>query len=506
MGFPIRSNIFNIGGTQQKYFSRFPIQVAVLYSPSDEDFLEAFKDLFLHLDQVTGDEVAFFALLDPPRDWREAAKTREWWQNYRAEVGELGFAADEHRMLTLEIARRFNVAWHELPALVISTNLWTGEFASTPTGTGHIEHQLTALTNLCIEWGLPTMPQIIQLLEEMGDDVDVRYHPSDYELRYHFSRLYGALNTYNPQNGDFDLIRYRRDYLEPSLEAVSVSSNVLRRRRSRDIDDDSDYYRSESELFNSLIGELTGRLVPTTTVAMKVYEQLGQSRDIPIIDALEEESLVMLETGLNVGNFLEVLSDDRIPQLMPLKFQRHRRSDRRESSYHEPFDFSPGAHGVWKMLELEANFSVIQAARAKRGIDLPNYFAIYQSGVDKEDTKVFTGYRYGDRTKPIYRNINNQDKRNSPRHQFFTLGDSWHITNGMVNLTRDDLPSFIDSHVGLSMPGDLLHRWKKVYDLRNTASHRSPLAREEYEQTLQNILAYDFIGFMMDLKNRLRNT
>ena len=38
MGFLIRSNIFNAGYPSQKYFVLFPIQVAILFKPSDTSF------------------------------------------------------------------------------------------------------------------------------------------------------------------------------------------------------------------------------------------------------------------------------------------------------------------------------------------------------------------------------------------------------------------------------------------------------------------------------------
>ncbi len=91
MGFPLRSNIFKYGTHEQKYFSEYPVQVAVLFSPNDRDFVEAFKSLFLVLDKLTADEVAFFAVLDPPQDWLAEAEHRPWWQEYRNRIGRIRF-------------------------------------------------------------------------------------------------------------------------------------------------------------------------------------------------------------------------------------------------------------------------------------------------------------------------------------------------------------------------------------------------------------------------------
>src|SRR5690349_18783448 len=106
MGFPLRSNIFKHGTNEQNYFSQFPIQVAVLFSPKDQDFVEAFRNIFLELDRVTGHEVAFFAVLDPPQDWLAEAENRDWWREYRNRIGQIGFSMDD-RVLVKEIARLF---------------------------------------------------------------------------------------------------------------------------------------------------------------------------------------------------------------------------------------------------------------------------------------------------------------------------------------------------------------------------------------------------------------
>src|SRR5947209_7042216 len=147
MGIPLRSNIFKDGTYEQRYFSQFPIQVAVLFSPKDQDFVEAFRSIFLALDRLTSDKLAFFAVLDPPQDWLTEAENRQWWQEYKNRVGRIGFSMDD-RVLVKEIARLFGVGWGELPQIVVSTNLWTGEYLTSPTSPFHIQRQLETLTNL----------------------------------------------------------------------------------------------------------------------------------------------------------------------------------------------------------------------------------------------------------------------------------------------------------------------------------------------------------------------
>jgi hypothetical protein len=47
MGFPLRANIFQTGSEAQLHFARFPIQVTILFSPSDLDFQDHLRTLFV---------------------------------------------------------------------------------------------------------------------------------------------------------------------------------------------------------------------------------------------------------------------------------------------------------------------------------------------------------------------------------------------------------------------------------------------------------------------------
>jgi hypothetical protein len=493
MGFPLRSNIFQADEHEQQYFDRFPIQVAVLFSPNDPVFSPVFRDIFLHLDQITGDEVAFFAALDPPDDWREAARGRVWWERYRGRFGELGFSFEE-RPLVNEIARRFGLQWDELPALVISTNLWAAEFVTTPTSAGNIEAQLTALTQLAHDWGRPTTAQLITLLEDMLG-AEPRYHPADDRLRYRFNQFYGVLETYHAEAG-FDRERYGQ-YVRREMRQIELKTNVLDRGRARDSGDDLQE-PGNSEPFGALADEVTGNLIAVATVAERAFEGLTNYRDIPLADLLDEESVVMLETSLTVGRFLEWSADDRLAGVEPLRFDRVRRGGRGNGG--NWFDFTPGAQGVWKSLEREINLSVIQAARHARGIEMPAFFATFRPGF-QGDCRVFTGRVRG---RDVNRNLNSKDSRHKPCHEFFTLGDSWHIVDAMLTRTEEQLESVIHGILHGPLPGNFMSNWHDVYQIRNKASHRSPLSRREYEATYHLALGSGLLPPLMQLKAALR--
>lgn len=66
------------------------VQVAVLFSPYDRSFADEFRQFFVQLDRLTGDKVAFFAVLDPPDDWLQIVGQRTWWRDYSRRIGRVG--------------------------------------------------------------------------------------------------------------------------------------------------------------------------------------------------------------------------------------------------------------------------------------------------------------------------------------------------------------------------------------------------------------------------------
>jgi hypothetical protein len=489
MGFPLRSNIFRTGSHEQEYFRKFPIQVAVLYSPGDQEFSEHFRDVFLHLDQLTGDHVAFFAVLDPPADWLRVAAEREWWQTYKQRIGLSGFSFQE-RPLVMELARSFDVTWHELPVLIVGTDLWTAERAVTSTSPWHLERQLGALTQLAEEWGQPTMGQIIQLLED-DFGADVRYRPSSDDLRYRLNQFYGVLDTYNPQR-QFDQRGYRA-YLARALDDIGLSRNILN--RARHYVQGTDRELSENRPFDYLAGDVAGRLVPSATVAVRVLERLRLDREIPLRDKLNEESIAFIETALNVGNLLENLVDNGLYGLAPLRLREQSR-DQMSGRWLRDLDFSAGAQGAWKALELETNLSIIQAARAARGIRMPEHYTLYVVGFPIENSQVKTGP--GNRS-----NLNARDPRTRERHEFLMLGKGWHVVNTMLCNPSEKLDGILRAALGQRLPDAVLGDWQTVYELRNKASHISPLDRREYEQILNLALSPDLLAPLMRIKDHV---
>jgi hypothetical protein len=518
MGFPLRSNVFVSGTNEQQYFASFPIQAAVLFSPSDQQFSQALREIFLSLDRLTGDDVAFFAVLDPPQDWLEEARDRSWWQNYQQHMGQTGFTYNDP-VLVLEIARLFRVSWRSLPCLIAGTDLWAGEYITTPTSTFDIERQLEALTQLARKWGQPNVGHIDQTLSDLIG-YEAEYHPPDYTLRNRLNRVYGVLETAPRLHQDFNFEKYWQ-YLDSELRSVENALNRVRQ-HGRDTD-----IPSLNSAFEEAVENATGMLVAPATVAMRVWERLQKSRDIPLVESLDEESAVMVKTALRVGELLEQVAGDE-QDIFP-----RRRSPLRTqntSPVQEPWtrrrpDFTPGAQGAWKAFEREINLSVIQAARASRQVTMPHFFALYDPSLPEVRGQVRTG---SDRNgRPIIKDINQRDWEHpqTRQHRFLSLGDAFYvITKGMMGRSTEDFDRVVQSCLQpnltpsvnrvsfnqviqrpsrQSLPSELIEAWKRIYRIRNKSSHTELLTRTDYEQVLDDVLSPDVLRPLMKIKNAL---
>ena len=495
MGFPLRSNIFRNGSNEQKYFSTFPVQAVVLFSPKDLDFVEAFRSIFLTLDGLTGNDVVFFAVLDPPQDWLTNAENQRWWQDYRNRLGQTNFSVDD-RVLVKEIARLFGVGWGELPQIVISTNLWTGEYIKSATSPIHLQRQLETLTNLVHEWGQPNIGHIAATLSD-AFGVEVPYHPPDDELRYRFYRVYGVLEM---GGGSRSLDQYQW-FLERELHQVEDALGRIRQRENnrqsringQDLDEISD-----NTAIEDIIEDAAGKLVAPSTVAMRISHQFRRGRERELADMLEEESLVMIETALTVGNFLELLENGTLPALVPLRLGTRGRNDAR---WHpSDIDFTSSAQGAWKAFELEINLSLIQAARASIFIKMPEFFSIYDSGIPSNRSKIATGSYNG---RKIYKDINqlNWEAKQTRQHRFLMLSDALSVIQTLSG--TQDYEAVISMCLDHRISPNLFHTWQTIQRTRNRGSHIEPLRHQDFETMIENVLSPDTLEPLIRIKKKL---
>lgn len=481
MGFPIKSNIFRKGTNEQRYFASFPVQAIVLFSPDDVGFSNSFKDIFLKLDKITGDKVVFFSVLDPPSDWLIVTNTRPVWQNYQSRIGNVGFSYDD-KVLVNEISRMFGINWQNLPSLVISTNLWGAEFIVCETSEFILEKQLQFLTELVNEWGEPNIGQIKTVLDDKLGRETI-YHPPDEELRYGLYRFYNFVDTMPSQN-NFDKDKFN----QLTGSELKYAQRHLSRARNYSRQDENEFDSQSSE---RAIEDIAGRLVMPATIAQKVYKKILDTEISNVLDYLNEESQIMIETSLRIGNLLELDKyDNNLFRLSARDFHKENRTD-----------FTPSSQGVWKSIELEANLSLIQAARASRSIKMPTFFGLFDSSLPPNKSKVRINFP----SKVFYKDINQIDWENksSGRHRFLTLGDIYLVINEMKNSPAEIFNDIIKCCIDSLLPEETLRNLKYVHKLRNKGSHINIISKEEYIELLDEALNSDLLRVLLIIKKKL---
>lgn len=496
MGYAIRNNIFQDNDTQ-RYFKRFPVQVAVLFSPSDDEFSDHFADLFLHLDQMTGNELVFFAVLSPPEDWLQVARHRSWWREYEQRFGRSPFTFD-NTVLAYELAQLFNVNWGSLPALIVGTNLWTSEFLTVPTGSRFIEKQLNTLTNLVKERGQPNINQIAATLED-AFGLPSTYDPASQDKLQKLDRFYEAL-------GSIDNRSKVHRIAEQELRAAIAGIKQIYLSREATPAEPQEIHPLLEPAANQAIAELIGNLVaPFSALSYAIEDRQTAPARLALVPAgienLEEESKINIRTALLVEKMM-----------WEVHLQKYRKS-----AYDDPYydkrrlklDWTPTVQGLWKALELEANLSTIQAARKARGVKMPDLFALYDPGLNVNSGRVETA---NGRKKDI-----NQKSTGKPEHRFLTLGDAWHVTKAMNNSQdawhvteamnnsqKESFQDIIRRCLGDSFPSEVLDNWFKVIQPRNKGSHIEPMGRAEAEEINDYVLKSGLLDVLTRVKVHLK--
>lgn len=495
MGFPLSSNIFDDRTLEHLYFSKFPVQVAVLFSPYDKEFTHTFKDLFLDLDIITGQNVIFFAILDPPNDWLVNTRDRFVWRRYWQNIRPTGFSY-ESSMLVREIARLFGVPWYSLPVIVVGTDLWGKDYLVVSTSSEEIKDQLENISFIAQRDEYFKTALIKKMLEEKYS-YKVAYRLADKRLRNRLNKMYEVLST---SSGEFDSYKYY------SLinDELTATQKELHKLRSKKISRDSGVFTDYDEISdiaeherNALIEDISSRLVAPAAVAQKLYQHLiCEITDLP--EKLDEDSKVMLESAIRVGTFLELLREKHLSDPMFTRLN--------EELYDiMPFiDFTAGAQGIWKTYELEINLSIIQAARKARTIKMPDFFALYCASIPSSQTKVRTVKDDGSPGKII--NINQKDNEDiiGKRHRFLTLGNAWHVTSTLLNKPEETFQSEIINSLGRPLDDGFLRFWEEINKIRIVGSHIKPINYNEYKIVLQNILAPSTIEVLTTIKEQLR--
>lgn len=498
MGFPIISNIYRAGGISINERERFPVHAAVLFSPSDQEFSDTFRRIFMRLDQLTGNRLAFFAVLDPPREWLVNSHDRLWWGSYLRYVGKYGFSHDDPVMVN-EIARMFGVKWHELPVIVFSVNLWRDDPIIVPTSANQVEDQILKMARFS-----KSQPRGV-IFNGIRNTLD--------ENRWGYKVLTRKPDDFNNVK-DF--------YYKLNSPVITVSKAIQEIRRIEDINktlrgqfaDDVE----ESEEYLSVVEANTRALITPLTQLKRVVEKRFEPTKYDFDDWEDSTSLrvdnYFRETGKD-NNIFENLDTSRLAKSLEGSLEKIKPDwylDLEEESrvfldtldrlklglvlleelHLEIADYTPYLTEIWKTFENEVNHSFIQAVRYALGIKMPDYFTKYMPGFPKRDAIVVVDNRSN--------NLNEEDWFDtSGRHRFFSLGGAKKIFEKKM---EDDAIMLLLSLPKIQIPEDFFEKWDRIIKIRNEGSHIKSLCKGKYDE-LMEIMGEELFKPMECIKNQI---
>lgn len=473
MGFPIRTNIFS-EKIDNSWIKKFPVQMIVLFSPGDKEFLSAFNEIFLDLDQLTGRDIIFFAVLDPPEEWTMVAGNRKDWSSYW-EQEPVGYSMDD-RMLIEEIARKFKVKWSDLPVIIVSTDLWNAEHISFKTSPLLITDQMHALKKLVQKSKESFDLDIGYIAEALSDrsGVQVSYNPPDIEMRNDFARFYNILDLANN--------RIRRYWEDIYFRHFYQSRQNNQRNTYEQFQYNESYNDSLQRFYASQLVPFVARL--ETHQNRSLHFQQDEEK-IQALD-VDDESWTMISRALRIGRFID---DDQTQE------QLNYRSGLPQRRILE--DYSPAAQGLWKSFEKEVNLSIVQAFRSSRAISMPMYFAKFFPD--------FSGNKFI-KTEKRTVDINQRDWEDpeKKRHRFIELGPAFHCTNVMMGNVNEDFDQVILRCLdGSIIPKSLLDDWEQIIGIRNPPSHTELLSREGFRRMVEMVIENDNLSILARIKHAL---
>ena len=464
MGFPLRANIFKPGKREQRDFARFPVQAVVLFSGRQAEFSQSFGDLFYQLDRLTAGSVAFFAVLDPPDEWRTLPHAQAWSRQHGMfATSDIGFSHDDD-VLVDALARTFSVDWTELPVIIASPNLWLGEYVVAPTAASAIEHQLCALTELVHRWGRPNIGLLLDALTTDAGEPDYRANAT---LQDRLSSAYEFVDLcVNQDSSGFRkaasrriaqlhraLKRFRKDAglrRHPARSSNRFAANIMS-------DDESEEAVALAQSFDEALIEINSQLVVPATLARRFSDRLNDRgpEGVSLVERLDQQSEIMIRGAVRIGEMLEG-EQSAAENLV------------------EDTDFTPAAQGYWKSFEREVNLSIVQAARAARGVPMPGRFTLYDPELPKERAVVCTG--------PDHQVHLNQKEwqRKTEQHRFLTLGPVRFGYDAMHTNPDERLDGLL-SKAGVSFSNDFWQAWKRIERVRNIGSHTNVLPYSDYK-------------------------
>lgn len=340
----------------------FNLFAFVVHSPDEHRrFHHELDQAFWRLDHSTGHELLFFALLDAPREWvHEAHRKREYfasirkWETVRLLEGQVHGREESGGIGAQALVIALGVPEAAVPCLVITGGFGRTDSMWVRTCETHIERQLNTLGLWASRYGRSAFEHARRETQE----IDLCGGAGPLELTEQLAAvLADVLAAHSIGRGPRTVDPHTRSL---ALERARVALQRLANRVAE--------LKSRGSVFEEVerLHVLTGSLLALANSAvMGCHGELPAHFD-ELHGVLAPASYTFLRTAVRAKRALSGEDGGGARELL-----RHG----------DDLDFSPAVVCYAKTLESEINLSLVQLARTRLGIEMPEYFTKFHPGV-----------------------------------------------------------------------------------------------------------------------------
>jgi hypothetical protein len=470
--------VYEMKHLTDQVFEPYNLFAFIIHDPvKHRDFAENLKEQFLDYHYKTGERLLFFALTQPPEQWKDEEVQPEYYKhltdvfhknrNMAAYPDSTNTNLFEESFNVQAIANTLNIPYDQLPAIVITTHPALWSFRWYQTCTKKIRNQLRGLAFLANDLKQlkeqRLMPREIQekmfeLLErEYDEDINLCEGKGDEflteSLATALSELLSFLIQRDHSYSQFNEMAKSQVPIAMArvLEAIKTTKGKLRNDK-------------DNQELSDTLASLSEKIATFITLLRRPKRQRGnyQIRDF------EFDSNQLLEIGNNVGMFIQ-------------SYENH----------YPDLDFTPAAICLAKAFEIEINKSIVQWIRKKNDITLPDYYCKVQPGVNGLITPNMNEGKPIDFNKP---------RQNGNWHPP-AMGQSYLVAAKNIE-KKEWQPYWQPQERKL-----LFREWQKIADLRNLAAHSEKVSAEDMDQIIDSIKTLNsnmIFGKMAGLRETLK--
>lgn len=488
MGFPIQNNYSILRalafGNRRRYYEQdenitierneystilqslkqFNLFAFVIHDPEKHrDFHDNLNSIFEKLDHSTGKNLLFFALTNPPERWRNKATQREYYKQlskfyHPQEVDLFGkpIITKDTTETAFTLANSLQIPSEMLPVIVVTNDFRNNDFRWFRTSEHYVEKQLNELGFLAYD--CPEVKFNWQLAENFFNEYQENFDLcnatyADKTLDSIAKALSDALSFMVIVNQN-DENQFHNALTQAKSAMQSLQSTL---KRMKKINNSGRYAITDTDLFEQLNINIVNFLGILNTVRTNDLE------DFLAIERLylEDDTFQMLVTAKKVLDL----------------FERQDWNVQRILGQDENYDYTSVGICLTKLFEREINLSLVHWIRKELGIHLPVFF-------NKFDNTVYNASYIPNNVglgnpRPI---DFNKRKFGTDRWVAPGIGESKLCFSSMASnpLYSGNLNLFSANEIN-----NLIPKWGRIADLRNTCAHTELINRQVVEQIIR---------------------